>query len=872
MKNLTTLLIFLFLPFYSFLNAQCFDLSSFDLFGCAGEQLVFELNIEGGEAPYTVEWDTGFSQGTDIVNEQNGTWNMTINQSALINFTVTDNTGCEETATGTIETSDEMIAGAQVTDVSCGGNCDGFAFIFVTGGTPPYTYTTSTGWNGPQIPNLCPGIYIVDIVDALGCWTSIEFVINEANQNLAIEINEVIPVSCIGSNDGAIDIEVIGGTGGFSYFWTGPNGFIGNSQNLTNLPAGTYILEVVDANGCITEFSVDVPEPSLMEIIYTNSGLTCNDEGFIEILNVEGGTPPFTYSLDGGSFTSETLFDNLIAGTYTISVIDNSGCIQNEIVLIESEISMEITTTFSNCDSLGGIAIITDIVGTTIADASFIWSNGTVGPSTGNLAPGGYSVTVTDNNTNCSTHQNVEVLYDPFCFVRISGTILNDFDNEDCVEDANSFPAQFILVSLSNGDLTFTDENGYYEFETTPGSYEISIDLGATFFEPLCTEPINVEVANFGEVSTGNDFWVTYPNTQDLAVHIFAGAVRPGFDQTVIVHASNLSGFPMDGTITFMHDAVQTFNDASPSGSYDMASATISWDYENLTPGEIRSFVVYLDLPASTALGTPITYVATVGPEENDIDLTNNINERNLIVTGSYDPNDKQVTPRGEEETGNITRADSLLTYQVRFQNTGTDTAFTVVILDEISDELDISTVRPGASSHPYRLNIIDGKTLEFRFEDILLPDSFVNEPASNGYVLFDIKTKKDLPYGTTFENTAEIYFDFNEAIITNTTINTLANPVAVNDLENLTIPSTISPNPGGEESVFFYTLEEPTMVNLDLYDLNGKLMRNFINKKQKASGTHQVNLADTNLPKGVYLLHLETEEGGIAVRKWVKM
>ncbi len=872
MKNFTTLLILLFLPFYSFLNAQCFDLTTFDLFGCAGDQLVFELYIEGGEAPYTVEWDTGFSQGTDIVDQQNGIWNMQINQTALINFTVTDNTGCEETTTGTVETSEELIADVSITDITCDGNCDGSAFIIATGGVPPYSYTTSNGWNGPQVTGLCPGVYTVDVTDANGCITFLSFVITGGNQSIAVEINEVIPVSCVGTNDGVIEIEVIGGTGGFNFFWTGPNGFAGSSQNISNLSAGTYILELVDANGCSTGISVDVLEPALMEINYSVSGLTCNDDGFIEILNVAGGNPPFTYSLDGGPFTSEPLFENLIAGFYNLSVMDILGCIQNDTVLIESEINMQITTTLSNCDSLGGTAIVTDIVGTTIADATFLWSNGTVGPEADNLMPGGYSVTVTDNNTNCATHQNIEILYDPSCFVRISGTILNDFDNEDCVEDTNSSPAEFVLVSLSNGDLTFTDETGHYEFETEPGIYELTLDLGTTFFESLCIEPITVDVSNFGDISTGNDFWVTYPSTQDLAVNVFAGPVRPGFDQAVIVYANNLSGFPMDGTLSFMHDAVQNFSNTVPVGSYDMASSTVSWDFEDLNPGESRSFVVYLNLPASTAIGAPITYVATIGPEENDIDLTNNIKERILVVTGSYDPNDKQVTPRGEGEAGNITRADSVLAYQVRFQNTGTDTAFTVVILDEISEELDISTVRPGASSHPYRLNIIDGNTLEFRFEDIMLPDSFVNEPASNGYVLFDIKTKKDLPYGTTFENTAEIYFDFNEAIITNTTINTLANPVAVKDLESLTIPSSISPNPGGDESIFSYTLEEPTIVSLDLYDLNGKLMRNFINKKQKLSGVHQVNLANTELPKGVYFLHLETEEGGIAVRKWVKM
>ena len=102
--------------------------------------------------------------------------------------------------------------------------------------------------------------------------------------------------------------------------------------------------------------------------------------------------------------------------------------------------------------------------------------------------------------------------------------------------------------------------------------------------------------------------------------------------------------------------------------------------------------------------------------------------------------------------------------------------------------------------------------------------------------------------------------------------VNTLANPVSVIELETITIPTEITPNPGGDETVFIYTLEQPTTLDLNLYDLNGKLLHNFINNEHKQSGTHQLNLGGTKLPKGVYFLHLETEDGGMGIRKWVKM
>jgi len=246
--------------------------------------------------------------------------------------------------------------------------------------------------------------------------------------------------------------------------------------------------------------------------------------------------------------------------------------------------------------------------------------------------------------------------------------------------------------------------------------------------------------------------------------------------------------------------------------------------------------------------------------------------EKQLIVVGSYDPNDKQVSPAGEGEEGFIGRTDSILTYQVRFQNTGTDTAFTVVVLDEIDEGLDISSIRPGPSSHPYKLNVLDGNVLEFRFENIMLPDSFVNEPASNGYVLFDIKTKRDLPWGTKIENTAAIYFDFNEPIITNTTINTLLQPTNVNNLTDANLPLSISPNPGRDLAVLKFSLEEATQVDLALYDTRGHLITQYLKNENLQNGEHQVRFEEVDLPQGIYFVVLKTADGMMGMEKWVKL
>lgn len=147
------------------------------------------------------------------------------------------------------------------------------------------------------------------------------------------------------------------------------------------------------------------------------------------------------------------------------------------------------------------------------------------------------------------------------------------------------------------------------------------------------------------------------------------------------------------------------------------------------------------------------------------LDCTQNI--------GSYDPNDKQGFPEGVGAEHFID-ANTDIEYLIRFQNTGTDTAFTVVVYDTLSQYLEPTTVRTEASSHNMDVTVLDGGVLRFTFNNILLPDSNTNQAASNGFLKFRVSQKPDLAIGTRIENTAAIYFDFNDAVLTNTTFHTI--------------------------------------------------------------------------------------------------
>ena len=139
------------------------------------------------------------------------------------------------------------------------------------------------------------------------------------------------------------------------------------------------------------------------------------------------------------------------------------------------------------------------------------------------------------------------------------------------------------------------------------------------------------------------------------------------------------------------------------------------------------------------------------------------------IISGSYDPNDKRGFPKGVTSQHHIL-PNQQLQYVIRFQNTGTDTAFTVVIRDTLDTDLNIFTVNSGVSSHDYTFRKYGPGVLEWTFDDIMLPDSTTDEPGSNGFVTFTVDQVPNLPNGTLINNQADIYFDFNAPIITNET------------------------------------------------------------------------------------------------------
>jgi uncharacterized repeat protein (TIGR01451 family) len=231
----------------------------------------------------------------------------------------------------------------------------------------------------------------------------------------------------------------------------------------------------------------------------------------------------------------------------------------------------------------------------------------------------------------------------------------------------------------------------------------------------------------------------------------------------------------------------------------------------------------------------------------NDLDNIQFSNSTNCeIIRNSYDPNDKTGFPAGISEE-NVIMRNQEIKYRIRFQNTGNDTAFVVIIRDTLEQFLNPSSVRVGMSSHAYTF-AQEGNKMAFTFNNILLPDSTTNEPASHGFVDFFVKQNPNNPPNYFINNTAHIYFDFNDAIVTNTyTYEVKEIGVGMNKIEDKK-SNLFFPNPSN--GILYTNSKLDKNVHLNVYNLQGNLVVTVFPEMNK----NTFDLPNT-LVNGIYFL-----------------
>ncbi|MEM1322505.1 MAG: T9SS type A sorting domain-containing protein [Bacteroidota bacterium] len=239
------------------------------------------------------------------------------------------------------------------------------------------------------------------------------------------------------------------------------------------------------------------------------------------------------------------------------------------------------------------------------------------------------------------------------------------------------------------------------------------------------------------------------------------------------------------------------------------------------------------------------------------------------ISIGSYDPNDKLAYPIGYREEHFI-RPNTPLDYRIRFQNTGTDTAFTVVIRDTLDAWLDASTIQLGASSHDYEFDISGEGYMNFTFNNIDLPDSNVNLIASEGFVAFKILPFEETPLQTVIENQAAIYFDFNPPIITNETFHTIAEDyleVLILSTQHPTLSGIevkVHPNPFRGVATLSIEGHDAKQYQFEVYDAAGRRVRSA------QPDSNRFDISGAGLPAGLYFYRLTADDGFLSTGKLV--
>ena len=340
----------------------------------------------GGTAPYTFAWS-------------NGQTGATASGLAADTYTavVTDANGCTAEVDITVDEPNQLEAAASGTDALCNGGDEGTASASATGGTPPYSYQ----WDDINAQatavatDLAAGNYIVIITDALGCTATANVSITEPTAIQATA--DATDALCSSSTDGTATVSASGGTVPYTYQW--PNGQ--TTITATNLPVGQVIVEVTDANGCMTTASATVAAPSAISVQLSAEDALCNAQssGSASVV-VSGGTPPYNYAWSDSQGQATATADNLSAGNYIVTVTDANGCtIEDNINVGEPAEALAIqeeSITQATCGAANGSVDISVTGGT--LPYSYAWSDGSTNEDPSGLTPGNIVATVTDAN------------------------------------------------------------------------------------------------------------------------------------------------------------------------------------------------------------------------------------------------------------------------------------------------------------------------------------------------------------------------------------------------------------------------------------------------------------------------------------------
>jgi len=459
---------------------------------------------------------------------------------------------------------------------------------------------------------------------------------------------------------------------------------------------------------------------------------------------------------------------------------------------------------------------------------------------------------------------NHSIAYTEYCSLLpsqsnlINGIVQLDLNNNGC--DVSDLSMSNLMIVSNNGTdnfATFTQNNGSYLLHTSEGIFttEVTTDLPNYYSANPSSQTNNF--TGFDNMFTANFCIEASQTVNDVNITLIpTSQAKPGFNTTYQIVFKNVGTTQLNGDVTLEFDETKlSFLNATETVN-TQTSNSLTFNYSNLNPFEIRIIDLEFNVfaPPTVNIDDVLSFTATINPIASDFTTDDNIFTLDQTVIGSYDPNDITCL---EGNQILLADADKYLHYVIRFQNTGTASAINVVVTNDLDVNLDWSTLQLESLSHNNRVAIKNGNEIEFIFENINLPDSTTDEPNSHGFIAYKIKPKTDIVLGDIIPNKADIFFDFNAPIETNTATTTIVNVLAVN--ENRLLDFSVFPTP--TENILNIKSKKE-IVKIEIYSKLGQLI---------LKNTTENKIDISNLNQGLYFVKVEDVNGNFGVKKIVK-
>lgn len=437
--------------------------ASADISCHGGDNGFINITVVGGTAPFTYQWNNG-AETQDLKGIKAGSYSVRI----------IDGQGCRDSLFNiAIKQPDLLVAETgRITHLLKYGQNTGAIDMIVSGGVKPYRYAWTNGASTEDLASVPGGNYTVKVTDANGCVRIVDAIVNQPSP-LSLSIASVTDIKCFNDRTGSIEVNVSGGAPPYAFQWNDGS----SAQNLVNAPAGDYTLRVTDSNGNTEVISARIAQPVLLtvkEVAIRN--VLCNNEptGSIHI-TVAGGVAPYQFKWNNGAASKD--IENLMAGSYALTVTDSHGCSQTferQVTQPEPFVASVASVSHVNCMGESEGAIGLKVAGG-VTPYSYLWSNGDKMKDISKIAAGKYSVNITDAN-GCKNALEAVVEEPSLLTARIASVVNNLCNGQkkgsiSLEIEGGSEPYTFLwntgaavqnLDSLAKGDYSvkITDDKG----------------------------------------------------------------------------------------------------------------------------------------------------------------------------------------------------------------------------------------------------------------------------------------------------------------------------------------------------------------------------------------------------------------------------